>query len=235
MGARSGNVGVYHEDLRPRLELVETDYGIVYGARRSEGLDSYYWRITQFAFPFHTFFPPGGQSGVPGHIWVPLDDYNTMVWSVYWDPLAPMVGRGNAQRGASNHLPPTSDALGRRRPLTNKGNDYLGDREVQRTQTFTGIPNIAAQDQAMTESMGPIYDRSHEHLGTTDATIVQVRRRLLSAARALREAGVTPPCVDEPSLYGIRSASLVLPRDVDWQNAACDYLRAFTDLPVATV
>ena len=33
----------------------------------------------------------------------------------------------------------------------------------------------------MTGSMGPIYDRSQEHLGTTDAMVIRVRRRLIAA------------------------------------------------------
>jgi hypothetical protein len=82
--------------------------------------------------------------------------------------------------------------------------------------------------------MGPIYDRSQEHLGTTDAMLIQVRRRLIDAARALRESGVTPPCVDDPSLYGVRSASLVLGRDADWQAETRSLLKAFSGLPVAT-
>jgi phenylpropionate dioxygenase-like ring-hydroxylating dioxygenase large terminal subunit len=229
---RDESAGVFHEDVHPRLELVETAYGMMYGARREEGPDHYYWRITQFMFPFHTFFPPGGLGGVPGHIWVPLDDEHTMVWSIAWNPDGPVM-RSRIQP-SMEFLPATSAPTGRWRPAANKQNDYQIDREAQRTTTFTGIPNIFLQDQAMTESMGPIVDRSHEHLGTTDAMVIQVRRRLIQAARALRDGGVTPPCVDDPSLYGVRSASLVLPRDVNWYEATQDVVKAYSGLPVAT-
>ena len=50
----------------------------------------------------------------------------------------------------------------------------------------------------MTWSMGTIFDRSQEHLGSTDTLIIRVRRRLLAAARALEERGTTPPGVDHP-------------------------------------
>jgi phthalate 4,5-dioxygenase len=228
--------GVYHEDRHPRLHLIDMPYGIMYGAQRDEGPDNHYWRITQFMFPFHTYFPPGGFAGVPGHIWVPLDDYNTMVWSVSFNPISPVQRRQlwNAN-DASQFLPPTSDGLGRWRAVANKANDYLIDRDVQRTKTFTGIPTIPLQDQAVTESMGPIYDRSTEHLSTTDATIIQVRRKLLNAAKALRDSGTTPPGVENPEWYGVRSASLVLPRDADWVRETSEHLKAFTSLPVATV
>ena len=36
----------------------------------------------------------------------------------------------------------------------------------------------------MTTSMGKIYDRSLEHLGTTDAMVIRVRRRLIAGGEA---------------------------------------------------
>ncbi len=109
------------------------------------------------------------------------------------------------------------------------------DREKQRTVSFTGIPTVPLQDTAVTESMGPIYDRSKEHLGTSDAMIIEVRRILINAAKALREQGVTPPGVDHPELYRVRSASVVLPKEVRWLEATEETLKAFTGLPVASL
>jgi hypothetical protein len=64
--------------------------------------------------------------------------------------------------------------------------------------------------------MGPIYDRTREHLGTTDQLIIRTRRKLLACARALRDQGLVPPGVDNPEVYRQRSGDLVLPRSVDW-------------------
>jgi nitrite reductase/ring-hydroxylating ferredoxin subunit len=233
-GDKSGTDGTYHQDTHPRLFLHETDYGVVYGARRDEDPENYYWRITQFMFPFHTYFPPGGFQGVPGHIWVPLDDSNTMVWSLGYNPNEPIPVRDRSRSGAGGaFLPATSNPLSRRRLAANASNDYMIDREVQRTTTFTGIPSIPLQDQAMTESMGAIVDRTQEHLGSTDQMIMMVRRRLLEAAKALRDHGTIPPCVDDPALYGVRSASLILPREADWHEETKDLLRAFSGFPIA--
>src|SRR5439155_17578912 len=116
--------GVYHEDRHPHLELVETPYGMMYGARREEDDRSYYWRITQFMFPFHTFFPPGGFQGVPGHMWIPLDDENTLVWSLGWDPNRAVEPRDRSRAGAGGRFAPaTSDPLTRRRLAANRDND----------------------------------------------------------------------------------------------------------------
>src|SRR5207248_3152638 len=80
-------------------------------------------------------------------------------------------------------------------------NDYLIDRQAQRSMhSFTGIPGIRQQDMAVTESMGPIYDRESEHLGTTDALIIRTRRRMIAATRALEEQGRVPPGADTPEL-----------------------------------
>src|SRR5207302_1876487 len=57
------------------------------------------------------------------------------------------------------------------RSKQNRSNNYGIDREVQRTESFTGIDGINQQDRALQESMGPIVDRSKEHLGPADKAI----------------------------------------------------------------
>ena len=69
---------------------------------------------------------------------------------------------------------------------------------------------------AVTETMGPIYDRSHEHLGTSDSMIIRTRRRWLARREALAEQGVLPPGVDNPEAYRLRSGEVILPRSADW-------------------
>jgi hypothetical protein len=86
-------------------------------------------------------------------------------------------------------------------------------------KSYTGIPGIRQQDMAVTESMGPIFDRTSEHLGTTDALIIRTRRRMINAARALEEQGTIPPGVDQPELYRQRSGGVLLPREVNWWDA----------------
>jgi hypothetical protein len=75
---------------------------------------------------------------------------------------------------------------------------------------------------AVTESMGTIYDRTREHLGTTDALIIRTRRKLIKVAKDFRDHGVLPPGVDNPELYHMRSGEYLLPRNVDWWDALSD-------------
>jgi hypothetical protein len=111
-------------------------------------------------------------------------------------------------------------------PRANRDNDYERDFELERTYLFSGIPNLGMQDQAMQESMGAIYDRSKERLGTSDTAIIQVRRRWLKAARELRENGTVPTGVEVPEAYRVRSAAIVLPRNVVWVEGADKFLQA---------
>jgi phenylpropionate dioxygenase-like ring-hydroxylating dioxygenase large terminal subunit len=223
------------KDKHPRFEVVDTSYGVLVGARRDADEEHYYWRITQFLMPFYTMIPPYGVSPtISGHAWVPIDDQNTMAWTVTWHPLRPLSDQEihrmrngwGLHLGEDTLLPPTSEAGSRWRPKANKTNDYLIDYERQRTREFTGLPGIAIQDQAMQESMGAIYDRSLEHLGSSDTGIIQVRRRWLKAAQQLRDSGITPTGVNAAASYRVRSAAVILPREVSWVEGAQDHLQA---------
>jgi hypothetical protein len=125
-------------------------------------------------------------------------------------------------------LPDTTGWYGRSRPRAQMSNDFLLDREMQKSgESYTGLPSVFLEDQAITESMGTVYDRTHEHLGTTDSMIIRTRRALIRAAIALRDDGTTPPGVDNPGVYAQRSGGVVLPRSADWFEATRDLRKAF--------
>jgi hypothetical protein len=121
----------------------------------------------------------------------------------------------------------------------NKRNDYGRDMKVQENAMFCGIPFVGnLQDRAMTELMcnnagEPIYDRMQEHLTSSDAMIIAVRRQLLDAAKALRDKGEPPANVDCVELDQVRAASLKLPIDVDWKSASETARRATVGQPSA--
>ena len=227
-------------DRAPRYEVVDTEFGTSYGAYRPAESDTYYWRIAHFLFPFFTMIPTGILGvQVLVRAWVPVDDEHVMFWSLELPrsrqgggaaTLAkngrPVAAAGD-RAGGFEFLPDTTDWLGKFRLAQHKDNDYLIDRAAQRTHSFTGIAGIHQQDQAVTEAMGPIIDRTHEHLGSSDAMVIRTRRRVLNAAKALRDAGTAPPGVDEPAAYRCRSGGVVLPREADWLEATKDMRRAF--------
>jgi hypothetical protein len=246
-----GSAGFYQAQNRAaRFSVLDTEFGTSYGAYREAEADTFYWRIAHFLFPFYTMIP-GGFTSVGGSVrvsvnlraWVPLDDSHTLFWrwsnpalrqtqlanarlnQLTYD-LEPLGGQGLGPE----YLPDKSDWLGRWRIVPNADNDYLIDRDSQRRMnSYTGIDGGGAwlEDQAVTESMGPIYARDQEHLGMTDVMIIRTRRRLINAALALRDQNVMPPCVDSAELYQQRSGSVTLPRDVKWWEATTDLRKGF--------
>jgi phenylpropionate dioxygenase-like ring-hydroxylating dioxygenase large terminal subunit len=233
----------------PRYSVVDTDFGTMYGAFRDTDDGRRYWRVANFLFPFWTM-PPQGMLGhkITARGWVPMDDTHTMFFmsGPKFRRLPPpdaersaalnRANEGTAPAGPWNRLQPnTSDWLGRFRLNANASNDYMIDREKQRRNSgmddFTGIQGIHLQDQAITESEGPIYDRSTEHLAASDMMIIRVRRRLLMAAQALAEQGLTPPGVDDPEVFGARAGGVFLPQDVDWLAGTEDLRRGFVKHP----
>ena len=81
------------------------------------------------------------------------------------------------------------------------------------------------QDQAITESMGPIVDHEWEHLAPSDQMITRTRRRLPMAARALRDQGIMPTGSDDASVNrGARSGYFVSSDTSDWQQVYASQL-----------
>jgi phenylpropionate dioxygenase-like ring-hydroxylating dioxygenase large terminal subunit len=213
-------------DRAPRFEVVDTDYGVLIGARRTRPDGQWYWRFTQFLMPFYTMPPTDLEERiVQSHIWVPMDDTHVINWMVTWHTERPLTaeeirvhveGRGSH---VCDYRPATPEPYGDVRTAARADNDYGMDWDTHRARMFCGIPGFGVQDQAIQESQGPIVDRTRERLGTSDTAIIQVRRRLLSAARALRERNAEPPGLDPASML-VRSASAVLPPGADWIEGA---------------
>ena len=154
-----------------------------------------------------------------------MDDTHTMSITLLWKQrgnLFRTMKSGEPLPGVAplELLPNTTDWLGRFRTRQNMANDYMIDREAQRTnRIFCGIESIGVQDQAVTESMGPIIDRTNEHLMPSDLMIARTRRRLLQAARALASDGTGPPGADDPSVYRLaRSGEMVVDTNESWQE-----------------
>ena len=148
---------------------------------------------------------------------VPVDDTHMMRWQI--SVPNPWATTGAIRPAYELHpeygyLPQESGFLGAWRMKQNKSNDYLLDRDFQKNGSYTGIKGIGIQDEAVTESMGPIMDRTREHLGTSDLMVIRLRHLLLGAARRLRDHGEVPPAVDTPDVFAVRSGGVVLPNSI---------------------
>jgi phenylpropionate dioxygenase-like ring-hydroxylating dioxygenase large terminal subunit len=221
-------------DRKPFFEVVDSDGGLFIAARRNAEDGKYYWRITPWVLPSFTMIPPRGDHPVHGHFWVPIDDENCWVFTYDYHPTRPLAEQEleamRAGHGVHNEYEP-----GTYRPLANKDNDYLMDRESLRGGVyFSGIKGIAMQDSSLQESMGPIVDRTKENLVSTDNGIIMARRKLKKAVIALRDEGETPPGV-QAAHQRVRSASVVLPTDEPWVESTRDVLSVTTGVGHSTV
>jgi phthalate 4,5-dioxygenase len=221
-------------DLRPYFEVADADGGLFVGARRNAEEDSYYWRITPWVMPNFTLVPPRGDHPVHGHFWVPIDDENCWAYSFDYHPTRPLT-TAEIEAMKAGHGVHSDNIPGTYRPKANKDNDYLMDREAQRTgEFFSGVRGIAIQDASLQESMGPIVDRSKERLVSADSGIIKARQKLRKAVLALQEKGTVPPGVD-PAHHRVRSAAVVLPRDASFIDSSRDALTAAPGKPHASV
>jgi len=193
-----------NDDRHPIFSILETNFGLAISARRDAGPDAYYWRVTPFMLPSFTIVPRAREANYIFTAAVPVDDEQMIGLTVVWSP---------------DHDVPSFPAVevdAQHQSLRNKANDYLIDRQEQKTKSFTGIKGVRVQDMAVQEDQrGPISDRSTEHLGTSDLGVIATRQRLLKQARAL-QAGQEPAEPRNPSAFHLRSLALNAPRAVPW-------------------
>ena len=191
-------------------EVAPSDFGFIVATGRDFGKETISWNLNIMLMPFHKII---STSPFGAHMWVPMDDENTMLYSIDFQPNRPLneAELANARSGDWIH----SDNLpGSDYGVRNKRNDYLIDRALQKSgKSFTGLKGFGTQDCAIQESMGPIVDRSDEHLLMGDAAIVKLRQLLLNAVRD-NEAGKPAPG-GNPHSYRVRSLRCELSRDAD--------------------
>ncbi len=222
-------------DGAPDISVHETDYGYHYVSDRDLGEAGHYVRVYHYVMPAqqmraNTQERNGGPAKVPklnGHIWVPIDDEQTMVfnWMCGYDESVPITEKISEDfekaygRGKDDLIP------GTHRLKRNPSNDYLIDREAQKTTSFTGIQGINTQDFALQEGMGPIVDRSKEYLGTSDKAIITMRKLMLAAVKTVEQGGM-PKATDPAQHRHLRPHDNIIPDGADWRDAYADELKA---------
>jgi nitrite reductase/ring-hydroxylating ferredoxin subunit len=209
-----GGVQAYNgnADLQPVFHTLETEFGVAIAARREAGPEEYYWRITPFMLPCYTIVPRARETN---YIWtaaVPIDDVTMFGMTVIWSPDHPV------QRT------PIVEIEDNFRAKQNRSNDYLIDRSLQKTSSFTGIRGVRVQDMAVQEDQrGPLSDRSREHLGASDLGVIATRRMLLKQLKALQK-GHEPTQPSKPDAYHLRSLAANAPRSVAWQQLMQEHM-----------
>jgi nitrite reductase/ring-hydroxylating ferredoxin subunit len=211
----------------PYLEVQDTWYGFRYAGIRPTPNGNINVRVSDFIMPLTTYVPQpylpvGGDSAI---LMVPRDDDTYWRYGIDMKPAIRNWQMDSNRYDVPSFGPGTRNTgLGGGEQKRNQwaDNDYLIDREDQRSKSYSGIQGIAQQDMAVTESMGAVMDRTHEHLGTSDKAIIRMRRMLIDAAKNLAQ-GIDPPATD-PSLpwTSIRSAERNITPDDDWRVLGTD-------------
>jgi phthalate 4,5-dioxygenase oxygenase subunit len=225
-------LGVY-ESLIPRIDVERTGYGFIYTGIRQYPTEQWV-RAYQYVMPAMqmrgsisgNFNRPGIPPKIDGHIWIPLDDHNCYVynWMYSYDATTPFPEAAAVSeethfgRGPDDILPDFS-------LKQNMSNDYGIDRQRQKTYSFTGISGVNTQDVALQEGMGPIVDRTQEHLGTTDRAIIAMRQLLLEATRAV-ETGEPLRGVDPSAYRLVRPVDHKIAPGLDWRTTLASELSA---------
>jgi len=214
------NQPLYRSDTAPLYETEETDFGVRLIATRSAD-NQHYVRFSAFVMPVYGCVPAGRPTnemeGFEIHTYVPAD--NTHCWR--YD-----IGfrRDRAVRDEEVHRRTQINPDYTR--IRNARNHYLQDRRMQKTVNFTGIEDFLNHDACATESMGPIFDRSKEHLAVSDKAVIAVRKFLLNAVKELQQGREPPHLVREREANWfphIDCFACTLPRNVTWRERF-DYL-----------
>jgi nitrite reductase/ring-hydroxylating ferredoxin subunit len=202
-------IGETAEALAPRYEIDHTDYGIDAIALRPLADGTTYRRTTKWIMPTVSLVP--GNAGTPtdGVIFIvsPVDDHNHVLFHGFWS-YDTVISDGRYEE-----LPPEREAMVGDRPFD--VHDYGGfsggrddnwgqDREAMANGHFSGFTGNLIQEDTVTQvSMGPIVDRTKEHLSSSDVAIIHARRVLL---RALENVADDRPPVGPGPLGDLRHA-----------------------------
>lgn len=216
----------------PEIRVAQAPYGMQLTTLRKLSEEQTHVRVTNVVFP-QAFVIPMSSEMTISQWHVPVDDTHCYWFAIFTSFTGPVDKQQmREQRLGTIELP---DYTSRK----NKRNNYGYSAEEQQSQTYTGMGmDINVHDQWACESMGPIQNRTREHLGTTDKGIVAYRRMLLEAIDSAM-AGDKPPMQPDaeqagaltgpPSIDGVASAAnvetyckdadLARRRNSDWASA----------------
>jgi phthalate 4,5-dioxygenase oxygenase subunit len=219
-------------DVAPRLIVEPSPFGLRAYAVRNASDDEVYVRISNFVMPNGSAFDgipfadpkirkPLANEGYQCHWHVPIDDthhYKFVIVERYDEA----IDRAYCDEIVKGEV---DEKYARPRSAANR---YLQDRAEMTTRTYAGLGyNFQDQDRFAIESEGPIFDRSTELLGATDAPVVVMRRQMLEAIADI-QAGRDPLMIvrdpNENPVAELVVRSQRLPKDAEvpgfWKSPA---------------
>jgi phthalate 4,5-dioxygenase oxygenase subunit len=214
-------------DKSPRLQVQPTPWGFRYAAIRrpiSNAATHDYIRQTVFVAPFTVLIPPNNLYNV-ANVNVPIDDTHTAFYFIAWGDPAGTPETETWRRFLRQTVGIDLDE--RYRPLRTADNRFWQDRQAMKAGNFTGITGFPNQDVAMWVTMGPIADRTRERLGASDLAVVEFRRQMIDAVRAVAAGAPAIGTGEQRVPAQVCAFQAILPKADDW--------RAHVAQPVAAV
>jgi phthalate 4,5-dioxygenase len=203
------------DNTAPNFEIVGKPYGFREGALREQTNGRCYARIREVALPFFSFIPatPGGPALACCSI--PIDDEWTAQWYIGFNVHGPMPVDRTGVYGSDSGDPDFFNS-----DMGDRDNMWHQDREAMKRGHWSGIVGRgnAYEDFVVQESMGPIVDRSKQHLGRCDLVILRARRMLLRAIEAYQGEGKISFTGEGVEFAKIRAISFAYPRGEDWKE-----------------
>ncbi len=175
-GERWPMTKVLREFDQPKITTEAMPYGMRLTSLRPLNDKLTHVRVTNAIFP-HTFVIPLSETMTITQMHVPVDDTHTYWYSVFTSFDGPVDKE--AMRNQRLRFISLPDYV----PNSGRHNNWGFNAQEQQTRTYLGMgeEDINVHDQWACESMGPIQDRTREHLGTSDTAIMANRRNLIKA------------------------------------------------------
>jgi phthalate 4,5-dioxygenase len=212
----------WRHDPRAVIEVNDEWHGFRYAGIRQTPNGYRHARITAYIFPASNIIAQIPFSTRQIFV-VPADDTLTYRYNFNTQPPANPRNLGGAPFFSHEKYPyemmPRHGIIHR---AYTRDNDYRIDRLSQKGTTYSGIMDFRSQDAMATETAGPIYDRSAEHLGSTDVAVIRMHRQLLRAARSLAEGKEPPALGGSGDFRRIRGAEKILADGEDWRVLGTD-------------
>ena len=225
-GQRMPMTRVMREFDQPEIQVEAQPFGMRLTALRRISDALTHVRVTNAIFP-HTFVIPLSETMTITQMHVPVDDTHTY-WYAFFTSFAGPVDKDVMREQRLRHIT-LPDYI----PKSGRHNNWGFNPQEQVSRTYLGMgeDDINVHDQWACESMGPIQDRTREHLGTSDRAIMANRRLLLQAIDEV-EAGRSPMGMAQAAVAAQRTGpdtvDGIAPTQgwQDWWREAIDAKRA---------
>lgn len=200
------------EDNDPELELRETDFGYYYAAFRRAERSSQDGQVARWNVRIVPFIMPSTRIiSSPTSLFTvfetPADDEHTSTFIVIHSDEPVDRAKNIALLGLDDpRFYSEKDCTYRA-----TWDDRLGQDRTRMKDSWTGLSGIEQEDAAMSLSMGPIIDRSQEHLVPADRAVVTLRKLLLRSAKSVAEGG--DPVAMPADVSDVRAPDVFLTHD----------------------